>query len=138
MPRTDRTEPFHTIDGLLEVLGDERRDKGILCQAVAVNGDAWNMFATFTPKLDGSDMSLLQLHHDDLRFLHQKFSHEQLAEYQKNLEEQMFKVYQYSDHSPANLKMYELMSLLRECLNDILPQLSSLESQANPSNQTQP
>jgi hypothetical protein len=135
MPKTDG---FHTINGLLEIVGDGPRDRGIMCQAVAVNGDAWNMFATFTPKLDGSDMQLLQLSHDNLKFLHQKFNHEQLAEYQKNLEEQMFREYQYGNVTPASKEMYGMMSQLRECLNGILPKLKSLETQLNPSYETQP
>lgn len=83
----EKAQNFYTVEGLLEIVGETPKDRGIHCQTVAVNGDAWNMFASFTPEIKGTDFSVLTLSHPQLLFLHQKFDIQQLEHYQKNLNE---------------------------------------------------
>jgi hypothetical protein len=80
---------FHNVGQLRKLLDGLPDEQGIFGQTVSTNGDAWQMWLTFIPKLVGNDFSLLQMHHPELKFMHPKFDLEQLIATSENLKKLM-------------------------------------------------
>ncbi len=70
---------FHTVGQLKEALKDVPDDTGVMCQTVAVNGDAWNMFAQIVPLNDKVKSTILQLYHPDMLFMHPRLTRAQVV-----------------------------------------------------------
>lgn len=70
---------FHSVARLKALLDMADPEAGIAMQAVATNGDAWNMWGLFVPKMKCSEHALLQLYHPEMKFMHSRFNEEQLG-----------------------------------------------------------
>jgi hypothetical protein len=117
---------FHTVGGLLEILKQPglKPENGILIQVVAENGDAWQVWGKFTAFLGGNqDMSLMTLHHHELKFMHPRFNLEQLEANYWILSKIM------EDFEKGhNSVMVDIVKPLLRQLNDTLVELQKIES----------
>lgn len=61
--------PFSTVGALRKVLDGVPDDRLIICQVVAADGRAWNMWGEFCPQAPHGTVAVLTLRHDELKTL---------------------------------------------------------------------
>ena len=65
-----KTFEISTVGQLRQAIAGLSDERPVLCQVIATNGQAWNMFCELTPDPDSlKGAAVLQLKHRDLKWL---------------------------------------------------------------------
>ena len=62
---------FSTVGQLRKALEGVPDDRPIICQVVAVDHGAWNMYGSFCPEIQHSNMACVALEHPELKTMPQ-------------------------------------------------------------------